>query len=386
MSADGPVTRTARRADGPPTPPSGPALLRDRSGAQRVSFLELFFDLVYVFAVTQLSHGLLQHLGWATAGQLFLLLLAVWWAWNYTAWFTNFLDPDHPAVRLVLVTIMLASLVMSAALPQAFGERGLVFVVAYLAIQMGRHLFVVISLRGRSLSREFERALVWFCLSAVPWTAGALVAGWARTGLWALALALEYGSVLVGFPVPGLGRGRTDAWTISGEHLVERFRLFLIIALGESILVTGATFGAGAFDTGRTAAFVVAFICAVTLWWIYFGLGIEAADAAVESASDAGLLGMLATYIHVVTVAGVIACAVGDELVIAHPTGHTATTTAVVLTAGPALFLIGNALDRRVMLGRVPRSRVAAVLALALLVPAGRLLPRWRSPRPSPPY
>src|SRR4051812_13162753 len=124
------------------------SVLRPHSGHQRVTFAELFFDLVYVFAVTQLSHLLLGHLTWAGAGQTTLLLLAVWWAWMYTTWFCNWFHPDQRIVRLVLVGCMLASLIMSATLPHAFDVHGLAFAVAYTVLQVGRNTFAAFSQRA----------------------------------------------------------------------------------------------------------------------------------------------------------------------------------------------------------------------------------------------
>src|SRR5919202_4763067 len=186
----------------------GGGLLRTRDGGeQRVTPLELFFDLVYVFAITQLSHLLLSHLTVGGALETLFLLLAVWWAWVYTTWVANWFDPDRLPVRLMLVAVMLASLVMSVAIPDAFGERGLVFALAYVAIQVGRTLFVVLALdKSSSLGRNFQRILAWFAIPAVPWIVGGLLEGEVRYVLWVLALALEYAGPVTGFYTPGLGR------------------------------------------------------------------------------------------------------------------------------------------------------------------------------------
>ena len=349
---------------------TGARLLRDRHGPQRVTFLELFFDLVYVFAITQLSHGLLEHLDWSGAFQTLVLLQAVWIAWIYTAWITNWFDPGQLAVVLVIVAIMFASLVMSAALPEAFGERGLVFALAYVAIQLGRTVFCVVALRGHPLQRNFVRVLFWFGVSAVPWLVGAYADGAARGALWALAVVVELTVAFIGFATPGLGRSQTSEWTIAGEHLIERCNLFLILALGESILVAGATFADGAFELGRVVAFVVAFSGSVAMWWIYFYRTGELATAAIASSSDQGRVGRAYSYIFVVMVAGVIVTAVGDELVIAHPTGHTEPAWLAVILGGPALFVAGHALFKQVVFGYVPWSRPIALLALAAVAPA----------------
>jgi len=151
-------------------------VLRARdAGEQRVTPLELFFDLVYVFAITQLSHLLLNHPTVGGALETLFLLLVVWWAWQYTTWFTNWFDPDALPVRLMLGAVMLASLVMSVAIPEAFGERGgLMFALAYVAIQVGRTVFAVLALgASHPLSGGFRRILAWFAASGVLWVAGA---------------------------------------------------------------------------------------------------------------------------------------------------------------------------------------------------------------------
>src|SRR5918996_3989777 len=161
-------------------------MLRTRDGGeQRVTPLELFFDLVYVFAITQLSHLLLDHLTVGGVLETLFLLLAVWWAWVYTTWVTNWFDPDRLPVRLMLVALMLASLVMSVAIPDAFGERGLMFALAYVAIQVGRTAFVLIALGGtHQLSRNFQRVLSWYVASGALWILGGLLEGESRYVLW----------------------------------------------------------------------------------------------------------------------------------------------------------------------------------------------------------
>src|SRR5215218_8490097 len=146
--------------------PSAPrASLRREAGVeQHATSLELFYDLVFVFAITQVSHLLLEHLTWEGAGQAALVLLVVWWSWNYTTWVTNELDPDSIAVRMLLIGLMLASFLMAIAIPEAFGDRGLLFAGAYVAIQIGRHTFLTFAAAEKgSLERERAgRILIWF--------------------------------------------------------------------------------------------------------------------------------------------------------------------------------------------------------------------------------
>jgi low temperature requirement protein LtrA len=339
--------------------------------------MELFFDLVYVFAVTQLSHLLLDHLSLHGAAQTLLLLLAVWWAWIYNAWFTNWFDPDRRAVRLVLIGVMLLSLMMSATLPEAFGERGLFFAATYVAMQAGRSLFVVAALGAEPrLRRNFQRILAWCMASGALWLAGGVADGTAREAWWLAAVAVDYAAPAAGFFTPGLGRSLTTDWNIAGGHLAERCQQFLIIALGESIVVTGATFGQLPLAVESVAALIVAFLGSVAFWWLYFDRAAEDSSGVIAEAKDPGRLGRSAyTYFHVPMVAGIIVAAVADELTIAHPGGPTSAAAATTILGGPALFLAGHALFKRAVFDHVSRPRFAALVALAALAPLSPLLP-----------
>jgi low temperature requirement protein LtrA len=358
----------------------GPLRTRD-SGEQRVTPLELFFDLVYVFAVTQLSHLLLDHLSLRGLLETLMLFLAVWGAWIYTAWFTNWFHPDRLSVRLVLVAVMLASLLMSVAIPEAFGKRGLLFALAYVAIQVGRTAFTVIALRkslgiSHPLSKTFQRILIWFVGSGVVWIIGGLLEGEARYAVWLLALAVDFSGPVVGYYIPALGRSRTGEWNIEGGHFAERCQLFVIIALGESILVTGTTFAEIEVSAGAVLAFVVAFLGSVALWWIYFSRSAEAAREVFTSSEDPGRLGRSAyTYFHMPMIAGIIAIAAADELTVAHP-GDPGTLASIALTlGGTALFLAGLALFKWAVFGVLPFSHAVAVAALMALIPVGFAIP-----------
>src|SRR5215218_4131350 len=208
------------------------ARLRREAGVeQHATTLELFYDLVFVFAITQVSHLLLGHLTWTHAGQATLVLLVVWWSWNYTTWVTNELDPGSIVVRLLLIGLMLASLLMAIAIPDAFGEKALLFAGSYVAIQVGRHLFLtyVAADAGTNERMRAGRILIWFVAAGVLWIAGAVADGSARTVLWLAALALDYGAPMVTFWVPGLPRVRPEAWEVGTGHFAERFQLFIII-------------------------------------------------------------------------------------------------------------------------------------------------------------
>lgn len=347
-------------------------LFRERGGADaRVAPIELFFDLVYVLAVTQLTHQLLTHLTLRGAVETLLLLVAVWTAWMYTAWVTSWFDPSTLPVRLMLIGVMLGSLLMSAAIPEAFGDRGLEFAGAFVAIQVGRTVWVLAVVgRSHELTANFQRVSLWLFATGVVWLAGALAEGDARLAIWTLAVVLEVAAVWLGFPVPGLGRSQTAEWTIAGEHLAERCLLFVIIALGESIIVTGAGFGDLPVAPETTAAFVVAFVGSVAFWWIYFDRGAELGMEIIARSDDPGRLGRSAySYFHIPMIAGIIVAAAADEELIAHPLDPATAETAALILGGPALYLAGNALFKWSLWEYVPWSRIAAIGALAALIP-----------------
>ena len=353
-------------------------VLRARDGGeQRVTPLELFFDLVYVFAITQLSHLLLGHPTLGGALQTLFLLLVVWWAWQYTTWFTNWFDPDVLPVRLTLVAVMLASLVMSVAIPGAFGESGLMFALTYVAIQIGRTGFAVLALgASHPLSGGFRRILSWFAAAGVLWVAGGLFEGEARYALWLLALAADYSGPVARYWTPGLGRSRTEEWTIEGGHFAERCQLIVIIALGESILVTGTTFGEIETSAANVVAFMVAFLGSAALWWMYFARSAHDASDAIAHAADPGRMARSAyTYFHILIIAGIIAVAAADELVLAHPTELGTGASVSLLLGGTALFVVGHGFFVWAASGRMLWSRAVAVVALAALASVGFAVP-----------
>jgi low temperature requirement protein LtrA len=347
-------------------------LLRSRDSHARVTFVELFFDLVFVFAVTQLSHSLVAHLTPGGALQTLFLLLAVWWVWMYTCWFTNWIDPDKPAVRMLLFALMLAGLLMSAAIPNAFGHEGLLFAIAYAFIQVVRSVFMVIALRGRDRVNylNFQRITTWLAVSAAFWITGGLLEGYERTLAWTIALSIEICGPFAGFFVPGIGRSSTADWKVDGAHMAERCALFVIIALGESILVTGATAAARPATAAAVCAFVVAFLGSVAMWWIYFNIGAERGSKEIAGSADPGRVARdVYTYFHIPIVAGIVVCAVADEITIAHPDGHLELPAAVALLGGPALYLLGNLFFKRATAKNHPLSHLVGLGALALVAP-----------------
>jgi low temperature requirement protein LtrA len=351
------------------------SLLRGRTHTPedaKVGYVELFFDLVFVFAITQLSHGLLAHLTLLGMLQTGMLLLAVWWVWIYTAWVTNWLDVERMAVRLLLFALMGAGLLMSLSIPEAFDSRGGVFVAAFLAIQIGRPVFMLGALRRNSPDnhRNFQRILLWAIASAPLWIAGALADGESRVAFWILALAFDYAGPFLQFYVPGLGRTSTETWNVEGHHLAERCGLFVIIALGESILITGATFADVPWNGPQIAGFASAFVGTIAMWWIYFNIGAVRGSDSLAHHADPGRMARLAyTYLHLPIVAGIIVTAAADELVLAHPVGHADAMTVATILGGPALYLLGNMAFKRTTAVHLPLSHMVGLALLALLVP-----------------
>src|ERR1700735_2173716 len=260
---------SAGSAAADPVPARTTRLLRDRSGQQRVTNIELFFDLVYVFAITQLSHYLLGHATVPGALQAGLLLVMVWLVWAYTTWVTNWLDPEQMVVRLLLVVLMLISLAMSVSLPRAFEDLGLWVGGGYAVQQIGRSVFMVIALRGYTLRANYERILAWCVVSGALALGGGFAHGWARGLLWLLAVSVDLVGGVIGFATPGLGRSHTSDWTIEGGHFAERCQAFILIALGESIVIIGTVLsGQKGVTVTNVTAFVVAFIGSVAMWWL----------------------------------------------------------------------------------------------------------------------
>jgi low temperature requirement protein LtrA len=280
---------------------------------QPVTTVELFFDLVYVFAITQLSHMILADLTVASVGRAAFLLLIVWWAWIYTTWMANWFDPASPAVRAVLTGVMLASLLMAAALP---GDRRLL--------------------------------------------------------LWIPAVVLDLCAPFAGYWLPRRGRAVTTDYDIEGVHFTDRCQGFIIIALGESIVVTGATAANAGLSSTVVLCLGIAFVETAALWWLYFGAVAERSREVMSTCEDPGRLARDAyTYLHAPIVAGIIAVAVGDDLLIAEPGRALHGVGLAMVLGGPALYLVGESLFRLRVTGTANAKRLTVAAILVLLAPLG---------------
>ncbi|MFC4016481.1 low temperature requirement protein A [Micromonospora sp. GCM10011542] len=338
-------------------------LLRQRERPIRASFLELFFDLAFIFALTRLSQILLADLSGVEAFRTLLLFAAIWWVWFVTAWSADWFDPRAPLIVVLLLWVMFGDLLMAAAVPTAFTEHALLFAGAYVAIHLGRAALLIPALRGHPLQVRTARVAIWFAVSGVLWLVGAAVAP-AREALWATALVLEYALARLGWPTPGLGRSSWPDLRVSGEHLSERYEQIFIIALGELILMSGVAYSQGGLDRDRTVAFVLAFLTAVALGRLYLvPAGARLGRAIDEAGPPGSKLALLAGYLHLIMIAGVLATSIAMELAIAEPRSHDPARL-FVSAAGPVLFLVGRVLLTAVVHHRLPWPRLIGVPVL----------------------
>ena len=288
----------------------------------------------------------------------------------------NWFDPASPAVRTVLTGVMLASLLMAAALPEALGEHGLLFAASYVALQVGRNAAAASLLaRDHRLRDIFERLVAWSALTGVLWLAGAALDGDQRLLLWIPALAVELAAPVAGYWLPGRGRAATTDYDIEGGHFAERCQLFIIIALGESIVVTGATAAEAGLTSTVVLCLVVAFLETAALWWLYFGAAGEHSSEAMSDSDDPGRLARDAyTYLHLPIIAGIIATAVGANLLIDEPGEPQHGVGLAMVLGGPALYLVGVNLFQWRLTSKTNTKRLTVAGLLILLVPvAGHL-------------
>lgn len=344
------------------------ALLRpaDASRSDRVTYVELFFDLVFVFALTQLSAYLYEHQTPLGAPEGTIMVTALWWAWVATTWVTNWLDPIKLPVRGAVIAIALVALVMSVSIADSFGERAWVFAAAYVVMQLGRTGFIVLATRreDREVALDFTRVFVWTAASSVLWIVGALLPLPAQLPLWAAALGIELLGTRLGFPVPRLGRVEMGRWDLSGAHIAERSALFVLIALGEGLLVTGFAFVDLEITPQAVIAMLLAFCTAAALWWIYFDHGERIGAEAMEASEAPGRLARTAyTYVHLLVIAGIVLVSVGDKEVLAHP-DEQSVSAVVAVVGGPLLFLVGTFWFRRLLERRWIVPQAVGVLAL----------------------
>jgi low temperature requirement protein LtrA len=336
-----------------------------------VTPLELFFDLVFVFALTQVTAMLADDPTWGGVLRGMLVLAALWWAWATYAWLTSALDVDEGGVRLTMLAATSAMLVVALAVPGAFGDDAAIFGAAYLVVRV-LHLGL-----SASVARDDPDRRVALGRFTPPALAGAVLIGLAgfaegdmRVALWVVALAIDYlGPVVVGFG--------QRTWRVAPEHFAERHGLIVLIALGESIIAIGV--GAGLqLVPGVIAAATLGIVLVSTLWWLYFD--VAAIVARRRFAEAAGIarhwLGLHAyTYLHLPMVAGIVLFALGLKTTLDHPGDGLEAVPAVALCGGTALYLLAHVAFLRRSTGRIFRRRTAGGVTLLGLIPVALVIP-----------
>ena len=349
----------------------------DSSRADRVTYVELFFDLMFVLALTQLSAYLFENQTPLGAFEGVIMVCALWWAWVSTTWVTNWLDPVKLPVRGVVVALGFVALVMSVSIAEAFGDRAWAFAVAYVVLQIGRTGFIVWATvrHDRRAAHDFALILGWTVVGGALWIVGAVLPPAGQLPLWTAALALELLGTILGYPIPGRGKVRLQSWDLSGPHIAERTAPFVLIAVGEGLLVTGLAFVEKESSTSSVASLVTAFVAAAAAWWIYFDHGERVGAEAIEASDEPGRLARTVyTWVHLPIIGGIVLLSVGDKEMLSHPDQRSAAAT-IVIVGGPLLFLAGTVLFRRTLERRWPRAQLFGLVGLAVLAGMALLLP-----------
>ncbi len=311
-----------------------------------VTPLELFFDLVFVFAVSQLSHHLLAHLSWRGAAETLVMLLAIFTVWSYTSWAATMIRADRSRTRWMVLVVMLLGLFMNASVTRAFTTSGWAFVIPLLLIQLGRTAWTIVNSTdvadgapSAAVYREhYFRTLLWFIITTPLWIAGAAANPEARVLWWALAAGLELIGTWLAHPIPGR-RLQSENVPFDADHMLERCRLFLLIALGETVLTTGTAISEASMTLMTLITGTFALAGTVALWALSFGRSRQLIQRHVQNTSDPIHASRYAINALMVMVAGLIAVAVPNEEVIAHPHEHGSLALSLLLGGGPILFL-----------------------------------------------
>ncbi|MGC5018377.1 low temperature requirement protein A [Micromonospora sp. DT47] len=346
----------------------------------RATFLELFFDLIFAYALSRISARAFEDLapetgggeGWSAVtggGKLLLLLFALWGVWQGIAWTTSRYDPHHGWLQLIVITALVSSMVMGVAISRAFRETGLAFAVAYVVAQLSRPVILLLALGPHPHRRLEIRMAIVFSATGVLWIIGALLPTNPRIVLWTSALTAEYLANRFGWPVPGLGRSTIAHSEIAAEHLAERYQQFFLVALGETIIVAGLAYNTGPYWLGQTIAFALALATSILLWRLYVQRAGQILGEAVAKARHPATIGRSAADTHLVMVVGLTTTAIGYDLTIRHPLSHPETSWIAVVIGGPVLFLAGRARFEYEVFSRVSPPRWIAALVLLAPVP-----------------
>jgi low temperature requirement protein LtrA len=333
---------------------------------QRVTPLELFFDLVFVLSFTQVTAFMSAHPSWESVGQGMLILAALWWAWAAYAWLTNSLNPEEEGTRLAVLAVMGAMLVVALAVPQAFGDESILFGAAYFVVRALHILLYEMGARQRG-DEELHTNVHLMAPGALAGPALIIGAGFldgpAQAGLWALALCIDYTSPL---------RAGPGGWGLSPHHFAERHGLVIIIALGESIVAIGAGATGTEIDAGVVAAAVFGIAVVAAIWWTYFDVvAIVSEQRLADSVGREreALARDSYSYIHLPMIAGIVLLAVGLKKTLADVSDPLDAVPAVALCGGVALYFVGQIALRLRNIRTLNIQRALTVAACLGLIP-----------------
>jgi low temperature requirement protein LtrA len=336
----------------------------EQAAEKRVAPLELFFDLVFVFALTQVTALMAENPTWEGLGQGMLVLAALWWAWGAYAWLTNYIAADEGKERLLMFAVMGAFLVAALATPHAFGDDALLFGLAYAAVRW-LHIFIFAEAND---DVDTGQAIMRLARTALPGPAlliaAGLTEGTVQAALWIVALAIDFAGP-VAFGVRG--------FRVSPGHFAERFSLIVIIALGESIVAIGTGIGSD-LDAGTIVAALVGLVLACALWWAYFDVVALFAEEDFREATGHELVRIARdaySYLHLPMIAGIVLVALGVKKTTGDVDAPLKIAPAVALFGGVALYLAGHVGFRLRMVGSVHRPRLIAALVCLALIPLG---------------
>ena len=338
-------------------------------GEERVTPLELFFDLVFVFALTQVTGVISDDPTWSRLVQGMLVLGVLWWAWAAYAWLTNTINPDEGEVRLVMFAAMAAMLIASLAVPNVFGDDAFLFACAYAFVRIAHLALYAFAGRGdQDLLGAVTRLAVGSSVGVSLLFVASALDGAAQAAVWAVALIIDLAGAYVGG-----GRG----WHLSAGHFAERHALIVIVAFGESIVAVGVG-ATNDLDAGVVAAAVLGIVIAAGLWWAYFDVVAIVAERKLRETTGTAQLAMARdsySYLHLPMVAGIVLLAVGIKKTLEHVGDPLEPVPAVALCGGVALYLIAHLLFRLRNVGSLNRQRLVASILLLALIPLAVELP-----------
>jgi low temperature requirement protein LtrA len=333
-------------------------------GEQRTTPVELFWDLVFVFAITQVSTLLYHDLSWKGFGRALLVLALVWWAWSAFVWVINAHDPDHPAVRGVLFLAMILAFLVALAVPEAWGKEATLFALAYTGVRLLHlGLYTDASRRGNASFASIAGFAIATAVGMGLLIAGARTDHGTRAVLWTAAVLIDYAGPA------WLTRERLRGiQQVAVAHFAERYSLFIIICLGESVVAIGVGAAEHELDAELVVGVVLALLVTIGLWWTYFDHVAADAEEALRQHEEPVLAGADAySYMHLLLVTGIIVFAVGAKGAVAHAADPLSDAARLALCGGVALYLIGHTAFGLRLVGVFSRPKVLAALACLLV-------------------